>query len=263
VRIALSAFGLSMIIMISTAGGVAIAKLSEMNSSSSAPFAVNASSMSGVNEYILIEIDEGDNDEEEVITTKLHEFFFESLNAQGMVTWDFGDGSFATGKEASHSYDDAGYYTVTATSTSSRGIELATIIVMVEKSGYVESDNMECACSPTAKSTIIGLVPVPGMVNFEGVVTVTHDGSSESCSLRNPFQECHLRVIIEYTKDGNIMEQQILFDDTFRTNEKNIEFELIDFETESGESVQIRLETDQLRDWHKPSTSWTMTAPIW
>ena len=74
-----------MIIMISTAGGVAIAKLSEMNSSSSAPFAVNASSMSGVNEYILIEVDEGDNDEEEVITTKLHEFFFESLNAKGWL----------------------------------------------------------------------------------------------------------------------------------------------------------------------------------
>lgn len=263
VRIALSAFGLSMIILLSTAGGVAMAKLSEINSSSSAPFSINSSSMSGVNEYILIEIDEGDNDEEEVIITKLHEFFFESLNTKGIVSWDFGDGSFATGQETSHSYEDAGYYTVTATSTSSGGIDLATIIVMVEKSGYVESDNMECACSPTAKSTVIDLVPVPGMVNFEGIVTVTHDGSSESCSLRNPFQECHLRVIIEYTKDGNVMEQKIIFDDTFRTNEKNVEFELIDFETETGESVQIRLETDQLRDWHKPNTSWTMTAPIW
>tara|TARA_B100001113_G_scaffold337542_2_gene318907 strand:- start:10672 stop:11322 length:651 start_codon:yes stop_codon:yes gene_type:complete len=216
-----------------------------------------------MNEYILIEVDEGDNDEEEVITTKLHEFFFESLNAKGLVSWDFGDGNSATGLITSHSYKDAGYYTITATSTSSDKIEQATIIVMVEKSGYVESDNMECTCSPTAKSTIINLVPVPGRVNFEGLVTVNHDGSSESCSLRNPFQECHLRVIIEYTTDGIVMEQNTIFDDTFRVNEKIIEFNLIDFKTEPGESVQIRLETDQLRDWHKPSTSWTMTAPIW
>lgn len=263
VKTTLSAFALSIVILLSTAGGIAIAKLSEINSSSNAPFTIKSSSMSGVNEYILIEVDEGDNDEEEIIITKFHEFYFESENSKDIVSWDFGDGSFATGPETSHSYEDAGYYTVTATSASSDGIESATIIVMVEKSGYVESDNMECACTPTAKSTVISLVPVPGMVNFEGVVTVTHDGSSESCSLRNPFQECHLRVIIEYTSDGNVMEQKIIFDDTFRTNEKNVEFELIDFETEPGESVQIRLETDQLRDWHKPNTSWTMTAPIW
>ena len=28
-----------------------------------------------------------------------------------------------------------------------------------------------------------------------------------------------------------------------------------------GEGMQLRLETDQVRDWHKPSTSWSMTAP--
>ena len=66
---------------------------------------------------------------------------------------------------------------------------------------------------------------------------------------------------MEYTKDGAVVDQIILFDDTFRTNEKNVEFELIDFNTEDGEGLQIRLETDQLRDWHKPSTIWAMTAP--
>ena len=50
--------------------------------------------------------------------------------------------------------------------------------------------------------------------------------------------------------------------DTFRTNEKNVNFELMDFHTEEGEGLQLRLETDQLRDWHKPSTTWSMTAPI-
>ena len=94
------------------------------------------------------------------------------------------------------------------------------------------------------------------------MVTVEHDGSSESCALRNPLQECHLRVIMEYTKDGAVIDQTILFDDTFRTNEKNVNFELMDFYTEEGEGLQLRLETDQLRDWHKPSTTWSMTAPI-
>ena len=258
-----SAFTMAMIILFSTAGGVAIAKLSTINSSSSAPFAIDSSAVYGVNEYILIEVDEGDNDEEEVVISNLYEFFFEGVNAKGIVSWDFGDGSFAIGKNTSHSYENPGYYTITATSTSDNKIDLSTIIVIVEKSGYVESDNMECVCAPTAKSTIIELNPPLGMVNFEGMVSVVHDGNSESCSLRNPFQECHLRVIIEYMVEGSIINQDIIFDDTFRSNQKDVEFKLSDLETESGENIQIRLETDQLRDWHKPSTAWTMTAPIW
>ena len=63
--------------------------------------------------------------------------------------------------------------------------------------------------------------------------------------------------------EGSVIDQDIIFDDTFRTNQKDVEFKLSDLETESGENLQIRLETDQLRDWHKPSTTWTMTAPIW
>jgi hypothetical protein len=69
-------------------------------------------------------------------------------------------------------------------------------------------------------------------------------------------------VIIEYTKDGAIIDQNIIFDGTFRTNEKSVQFEISDLDAEEGEGLQIRLETDQLRDWHKPSTAWSMTAPI-
>jgi hypothetical protein len=260
-KIAFSALTLVSLILFSAGAGVAIATFSNANSSSDSPFSINAPEVYGVNEYILIEIDEGDNDEEEVIVTKLHEFFFESLNADGIVVWDFGDGDSATGPSASHAYEEPGYYTITATSTSSKRIDSSKVGVIVEKTGYVESDNMECECAPSAKSTIINLMSPQGIVTFEGIVTAEHDGSSESCTLRNPFQECHLRVIIEYTKDGAVVDQIIIFDDTFRTNEKNVEFELIDFETEEGEGLQIRLETDQLRDWHKPSTVWSMTAP--
>ncbi len=247
--------------LFSAAGGAAIVTLSTASSSPSGPFSIDAPVVYGVNEYTLIEIDDGDNDEEEVIIAKLHEFFFDSLNARGVVVWDFGDGNSATGSNASHAYEEPGYYTITATSSSSKGIDLSTVGVIVEKTGYVESDNMECVCAPSAKSTVIDLMPPQGIVTFEGVVTVVHDGSSESCTLRNPFQECHLRVIIEYTVDGMVTDEIILFDDTFRTNQKDVAFELIDLETEPGEGLQLRLETDQLRDWHKPSTSWSMTAP--
>ena len=260
-KITYSALTLVTVMLISAAGGAVIAKLSTISSSPNGPFSIDSPVVYGVNEYTLIEVDEGDNDEEEVIIAKLHEFFFESLNSLGVVVWDFGDGNSATGPNSSHAYEEPGYYTITATSTSSKGVDLSTVGVIVEKTGYVESDNMECVCAPSAKSTIIDLMPPRGIVTFEGIVTVEHDGSSESCTLRNPLQECHLRVIMEYTKDGAVVDQIILFDDTFRTNEKNVEFELIDSNTEDGEGLQIRLETDQLRDWHKPSTVWAMTAP--
>jgi len=261
VRLTFSALTFISIILVSAVGGAAIATLSTAISSSSGPFSIDAPVVYGVNEYRLIEVDEGDNDEEEVIISKLHEFFFESINAEGTVVWDFGDGNSATGLSASHAFEDPGYYTITATSTSSKKIDLSSVIVIVERTGYVESDNMECVCAPSAKSTIIDLKSPTGIVTFEGIVTVEHDGSSESCTLRNPLQECHLRVMLEYTKDGAVVDQITLFDDTFRTNEKNVEFELIDFESEDGEGLQIRLETDQLRDWHKPTTIWSMTAP--
>ena len=41
---------------------------------------------------------------------------------------------------------------------------------------------------------------------------------------------------------------------------RRIAFELNDVDLEDGQVLRLRLETDQVRDWHKPNTSWTMTV---
>ncbi len=261
-KYAISAPTIVLFLMLSAAMGAALTTITSPKSSGSGLFSIEAPVVYGVNEYTLLEVDDGDNNEEDVVTERLHEFLFESKNSGSAVTWDFGDGTTSIGITTSHTFTEPGRYTVTATSTSLDSIEFATVEITVERKGTVESDNMECVCAPTAKSTVIDILPAVGNVSFEGVVSVEHDGSSESCSLRNPLQECHLRVILERTSDGSVVEQVVLFDDTFRTNELNVPFELMDLEIEVGDGLQFRLETDQVRDWHKPNTQWNMTAPI-
>jgi hypothetical protein len=241
----LSAFTLAFLLMLSAGTGAFLISLNPSDSSSSGKFTVETSETYGINEYTLVEIDEGDNDEEDVIVERPHEFEFLANNGGDVVTWDFGDGN-----------------TGIATSSSTDEIELAKLVITVDRKATVESDNMECVCAPTAKSTIINLIPLAGNISFEGIVTVEHDGSSESCSLRNPLQECHVRVILERTLEGSVIDQYVIYDDTFRTNEHNVPFELDNVEFDIGEGMQLRLETDQVRDWHKPSTSWSMTAPV-
>ena len=260
-KYSLSAATIVFLLHLSAASGAALSAISTSNSTASGNFTILAPVTFGINEYTMVEIDEGDNDEEEVVTERLFEFEFETKFAGDVVAWDFGDGNAATGERVMHSYALPGHYTVTATSTSLEAIELETVEIVVDKVAFVESDNMECVCAPTAKSTIIDLIPAEGMASYLGIVTVEHDGSSESCSLRNPLQECHVRVILERTLDGTVVDQEILFDDTFRTNEHSVTFEMVDVEIDAGDGLQIRLETDQVRDWHKPNTSWSMTAP--
>ncbi len=257
-----SLVSLVMILLLSAATGAILTTLNTSNTSSSGTFTIQAPVVHGINEYTLVEIDEGDNDEEDVITKKPHVFDFMAKNGGDVVTWDFGDGTSATGMEITHSFDYPGIYTVTATSNSVEQIEVASIEITVERMATVESDNMECVCAPTAKSTIIDLIPLAGTTSFEGVVTVEHDGNSETCSLRNPLQECHVRIILERTLDGSVIGQETLHDGTFRTDELNVPFQFDEIELEIGEGLQLRLETDQIRDWHKPSTSWSMTAPL-
>ena len=256
----ISAFSLTFLLMLSVVTGAVLISLDPFESPTE-NFTIETSDSYGVNEYTLVEIDEGDNDEEAVIVEKPHEFEFLANNGGDVVTWDFGDGDTGTGFEINHSYDEPGVYTVVATSSSTDQIQSKRLIITVDRMATVESDNMECVCAPTAKSTIIDLIPLVGTTSFEGIVTVEHDGSSESCTMRNPLQECHVRVILERTRDGSVVDQSVIYDGTFRTNEHNVPFELDNVQFDVGEGMQLRLETDQVRDWHKPSTSWSMTAP--
>lgn len=221
-------------------------------------FSISVDSISGTNYYTLIEVDEGDNDEEKKVTYINHNFTFSSLDGD-VVTWDFGDGNLAIGEVATHEYQNPGVYSVLATSIGPGKIETESIVVIVHLEGWAEVDNMECECAPTAKDTVIDLVPPNGMLDIRGYLVVEHDGSSESCSLRNPLQECHLRVIIQKTEEGNLISEEIIFDDNFRSNEKVVDFEMDELAILPGQGIQIRLETDQLRDWHKPSVEWDIS----
>jgi phage baseplate assembly protein gpV len=142
-------------------------------------FSISADSQSGINFYNLVEIDEGDNDEDKVVTYIYHNFTFTSLGSES-VNWDFGDGDMATGQMVSHQYEIPGVYLVTATSLSTKGIEVATTMVTVHLSAEAKVDNMECECAPTAKDTVIDLIPTIGSVKISGYLLVEHDGSSES-----------------------------------------------------------------------------------
>ncbi len=55
------------------------------------PFSASVDASMGTNQYILIEVDEGDNDEEVVVEHIHHVFFFTAADRGGLITWDFGD----------------------------------------------------------------------------------------------------------------------------------------------------------------------------
>ena len=216
----------------------------------------------GTNVYTMVEIDEGDNDEEESVVYVYHVFSFTAMGGGVTISWDFGDGTTGVGSEIDHQFEEPGVYTITSTSITSEDVYTSSIEVLVHLEASAEVDNMECACAPTGKDTTVDLLALPGMMSIEGYLTVEHDGSSESCSQRNPLQECHLRVILERTEAGEVVSQDVLYDSTFRTNEVVIDFNLQDMTFEQGDGINLRLETDQLRDWHKPTADWSSTAPV-
>ena len=231
-------------------------------SNNNVAFTASVDSNEGTNQYALVEIDEGDNNEETSITLVFHEFKFKVNDDSGAISWDFSDGTTGVGSEIVHEFELPGVYKVTATSVNEGTVKISELTVTVHLDATAEVDNMECACAPTGKDTVIDLLANTGTMSLDGYVMVEHDGSSESCSLRNPLQECHLRVVLERIEMGNVVSQELLFDDTFRSNELVVDFSLMDVEFEDGEGLQLRLETDQLRDWHKPMAAWSASAPI-
>ena len=176
-KYSLSALTLVLLLLISAATGALLTNLTIASSPEQGTISIEASTMYGENVYTLIEVDDGDNDEEDVITERLHEFTLEVENAEGIVIWDFNDGTTATGAMVSHSFEQPGRYLVTATSTNQERSETTSIELTVGVVGQVESDNMECVCAPTAKDTVVNLVPALGVVSFSGVVNVEQMGA--------------------------------------------------------------------------------------
>ena len=249
------------VFVVGLSAGAVLSGSNLISNSDNSEFSISVDNEIGTNQFILIEVDEGDNDEEIVTEHILHAFAFEATNRGGLITWDFGDGFTATGNEATHSFEKPGVYVIEATESMNGIAKTATITVTVHLESQAEVDNMECVCAPTAKDTIIPLSEHEGISTIEGYVQVEHDGSSESCSLRNPLQECHVRVIMQRLSNGEVVEQSTLFDDTFRSNEQIVDFLFEDVQLEQGERLQLRLETDQIRDWHKPTAAWFTNAP--
>ena len=249
------------VFIVGLSAGAVLSGSDFISNSDDRSFAISVDNDVGTNQFILVEVDEGDNDEEVVTEDILHEFAFEASDRGGLITWDFSDGFTATGNQATHSFEEPGVYIVTATESFDGKVNTATITVTVHLDSEAEVDNMECVCAPTAKDTIIPLSEHEGISTIEGYVQVEHDGSSESCSLRNPLQECHVRVIMQRLSNGEVVEQSVLFDDTFRSNELVVDYNFVDIELEQGERLQLRLETDQVRDWHKPTAAWFTSAP--
>ena len=250
------------VFLVGLSAGAILSGTDLISNSEERNFNISADNEVGTNRFILTEIDEGDNDEEVVTEHILHDFVFQATDRGGLVTWDFGDGSTATGVETTHQFQDPGIYAVKASETLDGKVTTTSISITVHLETEAEVDNMECVCAPTAKDTIIPLSNYEGTSTLEGFVRVEHDGSSESCSLRNPLQECHVRVILQRLSGGDVVEESVLFDETFRSNEKVVDFSFESIELDEGDRLQLRLETDQIRDWHKPTAEWLTSAPI-
>ncbi|MBR60960.1 MAG: hypothetical protein CMA84_07095, partial [Euryarchaeota archaeon] len=120
----------------------------------------------GTNIYTLVEIDEGDNNEETSITIISHEFVFSATSENAAITWDFGDGNTASGAITSHQYDEPGEYVVLVTSITPDVVETMEIPITVHLEASAEVDNMECECAPTAKDTVIDLLALPGSMEI-------------------------------------------------------------------------------------------------
>ena len=213
----------------------------------------------GINEYDMEEVDSGDNNEEEVVEETFYVFQFNAYSSVGNASsymWDFGDGNQGEGIEITHEYQNPGKYIVTLTTSNGQIKSDDQVEITVDFDGHVISDNMECTCAPTAKETTVDLKIENNVQEISGETTVTHDGNTEDCTQRLSIQQCHLRVILEIYDGSSLVSQEVLFDETFNTNSVTVNFSYSPNADENCYNFQLRLETDQIRDWHKPETFW-------
>ena len=213
----------------------------------------------GINEYDMEEVDSGDNNEEEVVEETFYVFQFNAYSSVGNASsymWDFVDGNQGEGIEITHEYQNPGKYIVTLTTSNGQMKSDDQVEITVDFDGHVISDNMECTCAPTAKETTVDLKIENNVQEISGETTVTHDGNTEDCTQRLSIQQCHLRVILEIYDGSSLVSQDVLFDETFNTNSVTVNFSYSPNTDENGYNFQLRLETDQIRDWHKPETFW-------
>ena len=213
----------------------------------------------GINEYDMEEVDSGDNNEEEVVEETFYVFQFNAYSSVGNASsymWDFGDGTQGEGIEITHEYQNPGKYIVTLTTSNGQIKSDDQVEITVDFDGHVISDNMECTCAPTAKETTVDLKIENNVQEISGETTVTHDGNTEDCTQRLSIQQCHLRVILEIYDGSSLVSQEVLFDETFNTNSVTVNFSYSPSIDENGYNFELRLETDQIRDWHKPETFW-------
>ena len=213
----------------------------------------------GINEYDMEEVDSGDNNEEEVVEETFYVFQFNAYSSVGNASsymWDFGDGNQGEGIEITHEYQNPGKYIVTLTISNGQIKSDDQVEITVDFDGHVISDNMECTCAPTAKETTVDLKIENNVQEISGETTVTHDGNTEDCTQRLSIQQCHLRVILEIYDGSSLVSQEVLFDETFNTNSVTVNFSYSPSIDENGYNFELRLETDQIRDWHKPETFW-------
>jgi len=217
----------------------------------------------GTNFYSMEEVDNGNNNEVEEIVWDNFTFQFDASGSTGNIenyTWDFGDGNELYGIEGSHSYELPGKYQVILTVIAPSGNTASSQTeITVNFDGFVISDNMECTCAPTAKVTQINLKIEEDASIVIGETTVTHDGSSEDCTQRISLQQCHLRVTIQEYDGETVVSESVIFDETFSTNSKTVNFTI----NPNGNNYKILLETDQIRDWHKPNTEWFVEYLEW
>ena len=144
------------IVLISASAG---ALISRSVSTTGEPdwFDIEVDAANGTNSYTLIEVDEGDNNEERVVTEHFHVFEFSAINPAGAVTWDFGDGNSGMGYEVNHSYEEPDLHGNGHSIDSQKCRQCTVDCSRFE--AFVESDNMECECAPTAKDTVIDITP--------------------------------------------------------------------------------------------------------